>query len=205
MTEEELFEEKNAIDSEPELKNTIDAETELKLLQEILVALQHLSAHSRKKLIRTLLAFFEISPSELVDFGIYNHLAGAGGAEEQTMSPMEFIQNKQPQTDAERVACLGYYLTHFRGTPHFKTTDVSKLNLEAKQQKFANSTKAINSASKAGYLISNSKKGIRKLSAAGERFVKALPDSQVTYSMVPTLKAKRKVKKEPDMLETNDA
>jgi hypothetical protein len=47
MTEEELFEEKNAIDSETELKNTIDAETELKLLQEILVALQHLSEHSR--------------------------------------------------------------------------------------------------------------------------------------------------------------
>jgi hypothetical protein len=139
-----------------------------------------------------------------VDFGIYNHLAGIGGAAEQTMSPMEFMQNKQPQTDAERVACLGYYLTHFRGTSHFKTSDVSNLNLEAKQQKFANSTKAINSASKAGYLISNSKKGFRKLSAAGDRFVKALPDSPVTYSMVPTLKTKRKVQKEPEKLEANE-
>ena len=194
MTEEEQFEE----------KNTVDAETELKLLQEILVALQHLSVHSRKKLIRTLLAFFDISPAELVDFGIYNHLAGIGGAAEQTMSPMEFMQNKQPQTDEERIACLGYYLTHFLDTPQFKTSDVSKLNLEAKQQKFANATKAINNASRAGYLISTSKKGIRKLSAAGERFVKALPDRAVTYKMVPTLKVKRKIKKEPKKLNINE-
>lgn len=187
MNEGENFEE----------KNTVDAETELKLLQEILVALQHLSVHSRKKLIRTLLAFFEISPAELVDYGVYNHLAGMGGSAEQAMSSMEFMQNKQPQTDAERVACLGYYLTHFLDTPQFKTSDISKLNLEAKQQKFANTTRAIDGASKAGYLISTSKKGIRKLSAAGERLVKALPDSTVTYKMVPTLKAKRKVKKEP--------
>lgn len=190
MTEEEQFEE----------KNTIDAETELKLLQEVLFALQHLSAHSRKKFIRTLLAFFEISPAELVDFSIYNHLAGIGGAAEQKMSPMEFMQNKQPQTDAERVACLGYYLTHFLDTPQFRTSDVSKLNLEAKQQKFANTTRAIDSASRAGYLISTSKKGIRKLSAAGERFVKGLPDRAVTYKTVPTLRAKRKVKKQPGNL-----
>lgn len=188
MTEGEHFDEKNAI----------DVETELKLLQEILVALQHLSVHSRKKFIKTLLAFFEISPGELVDFGIYNHLAGIGGAAEQAMSPTEFMQNKQPQTDDERVACLGYYLTHFLGTPQFKTSDVSKLNLETKQQKFANAAKAVENASRAGYLISTSKKGIRKLSAAGERFVKALPDRAVTYKMVPTLKSKRKVKKVPD-------
>jgi len=194
MTEEEQFEE----------KNIVDAETELKLLQEILVALQHLSAHSRKKLIKTLLAFFEISPAELVDFDLYNQLAGTGGAAAQTMSPMEFMQNKQPQTDAERVACLGYYLTHFLGTPQFKTSDVSKLNLEAKQQKLGNATKAVNDASRAGYLISTSKKGIRKLSAAGERFVKALPDRTLTHKMVPTLKAKRKVRKEPEKLIINE-
>jgi hypothetical protein len=194
MTAEEQFEEKNTIDTESEL---IDAETELQLLQEILVALQHLSEHSRKKLIRTLLAFFEISPAELVDFGMYNHLAGIGGTVDQTMSPMEFMQNKQPQTDEERIACLGYYLTHFRGTPQFKTSDITKLNLEAKQQKFTNSTKAINNANREGYLISTAKKGIRKLSAAGERLVKALPDREVNYKMVPTLKTKRKDKKEP--------
>ena len=195
MTEEEQFEE----------KSTIDAETELRLLQEILVALQHLSAHSRKKLIKTLLAFFEISPAELVDFGIYNQLAGMGSAAEQTMSPMEFMQNKQPQTDAQRIACLAYYLTHFRDTPQFKTSDVSKLNLEAKQQKFANTSRAIDSASKAGYLNSTSRKGVRKLSAAGDRFVKALPDKAVTYNRVPTLKAKSKVGKEPKTLNSNEA
>ena len=39
------------------------------------------------------------------------------------MSAKEFLYEKKPQTDVERIACLAYYLTHYRTTPHFKTTD----------------------------------------------------------------------------------
>ena len=46
-------------------------------------------------------------------------------------SPKDFLFRKEPNTDVERVACLAYYLTHRRGTNHFKTIDISKLNTEA--------------------------------------------------------------------------
>jgi len=47
------------------------------------------------------------------------------------MSPKDFLLEKQPRTDVERIACLAYYLTHYRATPHFKTIDLSILNTEA--------------------------------------------------------------------------
>jgi hypothetical protein len=70
-----------------------------------------------------------------------------------------------------------FYLTHYRDTPHFKTLDISKLNTEAAQPKFSNAASSANNAVKQGYLVPSTK-GQRQLSAAGERFVAALPDRE---------------------------
>ena len=95
--------------------------------------------------------------------------------EDRTLSPKEFLFEKRPQTDVERIACLAYYLAHYRGTEHFKTLDLSKLNTEAAQIKFSNPAVAVGNAGKAGLLVP-SQKGNQQLSAAGEMFVQALPD-----------------------------
>src|SRR6185312_5000043 len=91
------------------------------------------------------------------------------------LTPKEFLHEKQPKTDVERIACLAYYLTHFRNTPYFKTLDLSKLNTEAAQIKFSNANYAANNATNSGYLAAGPK-GQRQISAAGEQFVVALPD-----------------------------
>ena len=67
------------------------------------------------------------------------------------ITPKEFILQKQPHTGVERVACLAYYLTHYRDISHFKTLDISKLNTEAAQPKFANAALSVNDASKTGH------------------------------------------------------
>jgi hypothetical protein len=72
---------------------------------------------------------------------------------------------------------LAYYLTHFRGLPHFKTLELAKLNTEAAQPKFSNTAYAATNAANAGYLASATKTE-RQLSAAGELFVMALPDRE---------------------------
>src|SRR5205823_1146883 len=89
-------------------------------------------------------------------------------------SPKEFMLQKQPKTDVERIACLAYYLTHFRETPYFKTIDLSTLNTEGAQPKFSNAGYATQNALNTGYLAPASK-GQRQISAAGEQFVQALP------------------------------
>jgi hypothetical protein len=55
-------------------------------------------------------------------------------------TPKQFLLEKEPRTDVERIACLAYYLTHYRDMPHFKTIDLNKLNTEAAQQRLSNPT-----------------------------------------------------------------
>jgi hypothetical protein len=110
------------------------------------------------------------------------------------MSAKEFLLEKQPKTDVERIACLAYYLTHYRGSPHFKTTDLSMLNTEAAQPKFANTTYSSNNAVKMGYLVPSTK-GQRQLSAIGERFVRALPDREAAKAAIEVIRRKPRAKR----------
>ena len=96
-------------------------------------------------------------------------------ASREPPSPKEFLFQKQPNTDLERVACLAYYLTHYRNTSHFKTIDISKLNTEAAQRKFANAASSVYNATQRGFLAA-APKGTKQLAAIGEQFVDALPD-----------------------------
>ena len=107
------------------------------------------------------------------------------------MSPKEFLFQKQPRSDVERIAALAYYLTHYRDTPHFKTLDLSKLNTEAAQPKFSNAANSASNAVKRGYLVPSTK-GQRQLSAAGERFVSALPDREAARAAMVSAQPRRK-------------
>ena len=111
-------------------------------------------------------------------------------ASREPPSPKDFLFRKQPNTDTERVACLAYYLTHYRATPHFKTLDISKLNTEAAQRKLANSAYTVNNATQAGYLASVSR-GMKQLAAEGERYVDALPDRAAARAAFRARKARR--------------
>lgn len=101
---------------------------------------------------------------------------------------------KNPKTDVERIACLAYYLTHYRATPHFKTLDVSTLNTEAAQPKFSNTTYSANNAVKLGYIVPSTK-GHRQLSALGERFVQALPDRDAAKDVLLSMRRRNRTKR----------
>ena len=115
-------------------------------------------------------------------------------SEDRSMSPKEFLLEKSPNTDVERMACLAYYLTHFKDTPFFKTTDLSALNTEAAQVKFSNASNSANNALKQGYLASATK-GQRQISAAGELYVQSLPDRDAARKAMSSARPKRKYTK----------
>lgn len=104
-------------------------------------------------------------------------------------SPKDFLAQKQPTTDVERVACLAYYLTHHRSTKQFKAADLDKLNIEAGQRKFGNATTSVNNATRARHLVAISR-GLKRLSPEGERYVDALPDRAAAKAAMRTKKAK---------------
>ena len=114
-------------------------------------------------------------------------------SQDRTMSAKEFLRDKQPGSDVERVACLAYYLTHYRETPHFKTVDISSLNIEAAQPKFANASAAVDNARARGMLVPSTN-GNKQLSALGEKYVELLPDREAAKASM-VIRAKRSVKK----------
>ncbi len=161
-----------------------DRGVDLTVLNIVLDALAPMSDEARSKIIQTVCTFYGIGLSGLPGQRRHEQTAtyevhgqSRGFSDRPSLSPKEFLLEKEPQTDVERVACLAYYLTHYRDTPHFKTIDISKLNTEAAQPKFANAAYSVDNASKMGYLAA-AIKGQKQLSAIGERYVLALPDRE---------------------------
>lgn len=182
----------------------VDATLALKKMLDIMSTV---APENRQRLIQSLATFFDLPQmSASIDSGGGSKRSGIPFSEEKILSPKEFLFEKKPQSDVERVTALAYYLTHYRDTPYFKTLDISKLNTEAAQAKFSNAAYAVENATKYGYLVPASK-GNKQLSAPGELFVQALPDREAAKSAMQNARPKRKSKKTTQAKEkaVNDA
>lgn len=122
---------------------------------------------------------------------------GLNFADRATISPKAFLHEKQPKTGIERVACLAYYLAHYRDNPHFKTIDISKLNTEAAQLKFSNPAYYVENATSSG-LIVPAGKGAKQISAMGERVVEALPNRDDAKAVLTSVRSASRRKKSPN-------
>lgn len=173
---------------------------EFSALQAVIGALQPIDNDARQRILESAATFLGISLH-----GASSRVAASAVGTSPTVSRMpfsndtemsakEFLMEKSPKTDVERIACLAYYLTHYRSTPHFKTLDLSVLNTEAAQPKFSNSAYSSNNAVKLGYIVPSTK-GHRQLSAMGERFVQALPDRTAAKDVLLSLRRKQRAKR----------
>jgi len=116
-------------------------------------------------------------------------------SDRKEMTPKQFMLEKQPRTDIERLACLAYYLTYYRGMSQFRTVDLSKLNTEAAQRKFTNASETAKNASKMRYFVPASKKGNRQLSADGEQIIAALPDREAAAAIRKRMRPRKTSKR----------
>jgi hypothetical protein len=165
-------------------------------LGEVVAVFRRLEGPSRERLLKTIATLFAINLVEA-------HQAGPRTvtfaepverfSKEQSLSPKEFLIKKQPQSDVERVACLGYYLAHYRDQQHFNTRDISSLNTEAAQRRFANAANAVGNATQYGYLVPGVK-GMKQLSAGGEMYVESLPDREAATAALANSRPRRAAK-----------
>lgn len=177
------------------------------VLHTILRVLEQLDQDARRRVLQAVASFFR---AEMRDSSFPNNAghsattmfqqdlsAGTGRpsfSSQLAPTPKEFLAQKQPNTDVERIACLAYYLTHFRETPFFKTLDLAKLNTEAAHPKFSNAAYAANNAANSGYLAPASG-GQRQISAAGEQFVQTLPDRDAAKAVMTQARRRRAAKR----------
>ena len=170
------------------------------VFDEVVKKLLPLDPYSRLRVYRSLGTFFDLEDSYPKVTGDADSRAPAKISREprftssEELTPKEFLLQKQPDTDVERVACLAYYLEHHRDTPHFKTTDISKLNTEAAQIKLSNASYTVNNAVRAGHLAIAAK-GMKQLSAKGEQFVELLPDRDAAKAINLRGKSRRSRRK----------
>lgn len=178
----------------------IDKEAEFTAWTQIAQALRALTPEAQTRVLRSVVTLLEIdmkfeqraennSPPPAG-----REVPQGGYSENRQMSPKEFLMEKRPMTDVDRIACLAYYLTHYQSTPHFKTLDLSKLNTDAAQIKLSNAAQAVDNATKAGLLTSASK-GNKQLSAVGEIYVQALPDKAAARAAVESYKTPRRARR----------
>jgi hypothetical protein len=176
---------------------------DLQILADVLSSLKKLDPESQRRLLFSVATFLGLDlGSKSIPQAIHTVSIASGGSaspqasfsQDRSISPKDFLNDKLPQTDVEKVACLAYYLTHFRSMPYFETVDISKLNTEAAQIKFSNTTYAINNAVQSGYLAP-APQGKKQLSAAGERFVQALPDREAARIVIANARRRRQTKK----------
>ena len=178
---------------------TRDPTVEFDALQTVIRALQPLHIEAQHRILASVATFLQAP-----DPSVPAHRRNAGPtmstatdrerpafSDDTAMSPKEFLIEKQPRTDVERLACLAFYLTHYEDMQHFKTLDLSKLNTRAAQPKFTNSAQVAKNAVASGYLVSATR-GHRQLSAAGEQFVRALPDQEAARSAMAAARPKRR-------------
>lgn len=145
---------------------------ELEILETIISSLTPLDRETQTRLVVTTITFLGLE-GDLLQKASTRQVGGAdastrrdvtgelegveapGGAfsNRPNISAKEFLLDKDPRSDVERVACLAYYLTHYRSTPEFKTLDISKLNTESAQLKFSNPAVAVDNATKIGFLV----------------------------------------------------
>jgi hypothetical protein len=163
-----------------------DPSVDLAVFTQVVSAMSKLNAEGKLRLFRTLATYFDISQAgdtrtlrpehvPLPSPALSKPSTAGFFSEDRSISPKQFIFEKRPQTDIERVTCLAFYITHYRDTPHFKTLDLSKLNTEAAQIKLSNPNAAVDNATQAG-LLAQSGQGQKQISAIGELYVQALPD-----------------------------
>ena len=170
---------------------------EIRVVTEIMSLLSALDEDSRLKVLHTVGTFYNFTqpPAPVIGRETISQTGSRQTSvpysEDLELSPKEFLREKEPQSDVERVACLAYFSTHYRNTPAFKTLDISKLNTEAAQPKFSNPSKSVGNALQYGYLAPSSK-GFRQISASGEDFVRALPDRSKAKEQMQKNRPKRK-------------
>ena len=115
--EDSVVEEKRVVGSTSEA-------SELEIWTSIVGLLQKLEPVTRERILQSIVAFLGInlanSSARLPPHPFYTQPNAPpqiqpSFSEDRTISPKQFMFEKQPRTDVEKVACLAYYLTHYRG------------------------------------------------------------------------------------------
>jgi hypothetical protein len=173
-----------------------DFSQELDALGAVLKALSPLDEKAKAFVFRTAAERLNISGNVAMKQEFSQESKNGGESPSTPMpsvDPKHFLKQKKPVTELQRMACLAFYLTHARGTPHFKTGDLTSLNTEAAGSKFSNPSVTVrNGTTQSGFFAPAGKGGLKQITALCEDYVNALPDQDAAKAAQSTSKPSRR-------------
>lgn len=178
--------------TKPEYQSDIEA------LGKVLEALTKLEATAQQWVLSTAAGRLNVSAAALsatsAELGVVRGAAVIPPGSVGGLTPKEFLKQKAPKHDVDRVACLAYYLTHGRQQAAYSSRELSAMNTESAGPKLNMSRAADNAAKQSSYLTSAGK-GKKQITTHGEDVVNALPNYEAVKALSSTAKAKPRRKK----------
>jgi hypothetical protein len=103
---------------------------ELEIVTYVLKAFQEIPQDSRRRVVDTVARFFDLRTENVARAAMPSRSPDPVSemaerptvptfSEDRSITPKQFMFQKQPRTDVEKAACLAYYLTHYRDAPYF--------------------------------------------------------------------------------------
>lgn len=117
---------------------------------------------------------------------------GGGDTSLGGQTAKQFLKAKQPKTDVQRIACLAFFLTHSRNQPHFKTADLTSLNIEAGGTRLTNPHLTVKNATNQNRYLAPVGSGAKQITTLGEDVVNALPNQEAVKTVAASQKKPRK-------------
>jgi hypothetical protein len=173
---------------------------DLEALGRVLTALESLDDTKRRWVIGAAMANLGLLPVDLSPLTLASVGPAQGNAAQPLVSPKDFLRQKNPRTDVQRIACLAYFLTYHRAQPHFKTRDLTAINVEAAGPRLSNPSFAVSNATKQSHYLAAAGGGSKQITALGEEVVNALPDQSAVTAIGgtgPRRKARRSRRRAP--------
>jgi len=163
---------------------------EVQALAQVLKALEGLSETDQRWVLRSALS--KLGPQDGPDESESDTGEKADEKKKGDISPKKFLQTKKPTTDVQRVACLAYYLTHHRDTPHFTTKDLTDLNVEAAGTPIGNASQAAQNATRQSQYLAPAGGRKSQITGFGEDVVGALPNPDAVKEIEKNRPRKRR-------------
>lgn len=190
---------KGNTDRKPPSGKTSDFGQEMSAIQTALEAIASIEEGSRAFALETIANRLKIkspvgddkSGNESND-GQSGASSAANESSDLKLTPKQFIAKKKPNSESQQIACLAYYLTYFRDQSHFKTADLTALNIESAARKISNASRASDSAVWQYNYLAQAGKGNRQITPFGEEIVNALPDIEKVRQLTAENKSPRR-------------
>ncbi|WP_462252724.1 hypothetical protein [Ferruginibacter sp.] len=112
-----------------------------------------------------------------------------------TTSIKDFLVQKKPHDNAEKIACIVYFLEKVQGLDGVKNMDIIQGNKDGRQPSFSNASVFINHAISRQHFLTSIGGSKKALSAKGEAIVNALPEREAVSKALAEHASKKKTAK----------